>query len=143
MGKLKYNWLVTSHRTVLVRMCIWWRYLAPYLWFLLFRHDVSILLLSWFSSNRKGQEGNYIHMELFNNTPHLIKLIFMSTIFMMVCKFYNDNALIQKWETIDPILYHMIPLDWCQNNQYVINFNIDDMTPKFKVFKNTYYINLI
>ena len=41
---------------------------------------------------------------------------------------YNDKVLICKREVITPIPDYMRPVDFCQNNELVINFTIDDMT---------------
>ena len=49
---------------------------------------------------------------------------------------HNENVLIHKWEVITPIPDYMIPLDFCQNNQHVINFTTDDMISEFKTSTN-------
>ena len=50
------------------------------------------------------------------------------------CFVYNGRLLVRKWEVIIPITDYIIPEGFCQNNQYVINFNTDDMISKFEAF---------
>ena len=47
---------------------------------------------------------------------------------------YNDKVLIRKHEFIPPITDSVIPLDFCQNNETVINFTINDITSKSEAF---------
>ena len=57
---------------------------------------------------------------------------------------YNYSLLIYKHDVIEPVTDSMIPLNWYQKNQYVINFTNDDMISKFQTFKNqkldTFYL---
>ena len=46
---------------------------------------------------------------------------------------YNDKLLILKQEVLSPMYDYMIPVDFCQNNEPVINFTTDDMRSKFEV----------
>ena len=56
-----------------------------------------------------------IFIKTFNNIPHFIKTIFMSTFFKDGCDVYHDKVLIDKQDSITPITDHMIPVDFCQN----------------------------
>ena len=47
---------------------------------------------------------------------------------------YNDKILIRKWEVAPLIIDSMMPVDFCQNNEPVINFTTDDMRTKTEVF---------
>ena len=49
---------------------------------------------------------------------------------------YNDEVLIHRLEVIPPILGYVIPVDFCQNNEPVVNFTTDDMTSNFEAFSN-------
>ena len=47
---------------------------------------------------------------------------------------YNDKVPIWKQEVIPPIFDYMIPVNWSQNNDHVINFTPDDMRSNFESF---------
>ena len=47
---------------------------------------------------------------------------------------HNNKVILCKIEAIFPIPDSMIPLDFCQKNESVINFKTDDMTSKFELF---------
>ena len=91
------------------------------------------------------KEGKY--KEVFNNLPHFIKNILHVNCLHNILLVYNDNVLIRKLQAIPPIPYFIIPVDYCQNIQYIINFTSDDMISKVEVFKNhkldTFYITEI
>ena len=49
---------------------------------------------------------------------------------------YHANVLIFKREVFTPITDYNIPVDCCQNNQYIINFTTDDNISKFEAYTN-------
>ena len=54
---------------------------------------------------------------------------------------YNDSLIACKRNVITTITDSIIPVDFCQINQYVINFSYDEMISKAEAFaKQTLYI---
>ena len=70
------------------------------------------------------------------NVPYLIRNHLHFNCVHNVFVTYNDNVIIWKLWVIAPITNSMIPVEFCKNNQYVINFNNDDMISTFEAFTN-------
>ena len=75
----------------------------------------------------KKRKGQYIHKEALNNIPHFIKNCLCINCLQVGFVMYNDKLIILKREVITDINDSMIPVNFCQNNNNVINFTTDDM----------------
>ena len=47
---------------------------------------------------------------------------------------YNDKVIIRIQEVVPPITDYIIPVDFCQKNELVINFTTDNIRSKFELF---------
>ena len=88
------------------------------------------------SVNYKNEDGKDIHNGIFKSIPHFIKNHLRANCLQDGFVMYNDEVLIHRLEVIPRIHGSMVLVDFCQNNESVVNFTTDDMTSKFEAFSN-------
>ena len=73
-----------------------------------------------FSPIKHNKEGKDIHNEIFNNILHFIKNRLHVDCIQDSFVMYNNKLILIKREVINPIIYYIIPVDFCKKHPSLI-----------------------